>query len=493
MIETKTHGRNLELWARYGQHALMIMPYADEVIVEARGCWIQDADGKRLLDLASGMFCSLVGHNHPKVMQRVLEQARAVVHTGSVFVSPIVLEAAAKLAGVTPRGLNQAAVFATGTEANEFAMWMARMVTGRSYILGSARGYYGTSVGAKSCSSVFLDNPVMAQGFARIPLPTSCEGCFIDPGSRCAAECLDQALESLAPELDNLAAVIVEPFISAGGMIIPPVSYLRRLKRLCEERGALFIADEAQTGLGRTGAWFGIEHYGFVPDIMTLAKGAGNGFPVSAVVTTDRIAHRLLKRGKSHLSSHQSEPVAAAALAAVIDTVADEGLVDRARERGAYFMDRLTELGRRHPAVRNVRGRGLMIALDLVPPAAERQWSTHDFMLLCRAQGVHVTYSLDLPAHGPSLRFLPPLTIGTDEIDFATSVFDDALRQLEQGVGASRDVWPRNPYSAKAMNRTRLGRVISRLWETSPEHWSGRVRSLMKNPVPRSTGASGWR
>ncbi len=474
MTEMKENSRNQEWWSKYGKHVLMMMPYADEILVEGKGSWLRDADGKRILDLASGMFCAVVGHNHPKVIDRILQQTKALLHTGTQFLSPPVLEASAKLAEIAPGELSQSILLSTGTEANEFAIWAARTCTGKNFVLGFSRGYYGTSVATKSCTSLFSDNPLAAPGCARFPLSNACLlNCFRQPNSPCPAACIDDWQDMLAVELDNLAAILVEPFLSAGGMLIPPVRYMQKLKRLCEDRGALFIADEAQTCLGRTGKWFAMEHYGVTPDILVLAKAAGNGFPVSAVVVNPKISERLLRRGKFHLSSHQSDPVAGAALAAVIDVIREENLLAAAAKQGAYYVDRLQKLAEKYPVVRNVRGLGLMIGFDLVPPDPQQAYTwVHLFMLSCRKRGVHLTYTYTYP----TIRLLPPLTIEQDEIDFSLHVFEESLAELMRGNVSLESLSPRNPYTARVSTKRRWSRISSRLWETSPQYWFERLR-----------------
>ncbi len=452
----------------------MMMPYADEIIVSAEGSWMCDADGKRILDLASGMFCALVGHQHPKVTSRIIDQTAALLHIGTQYLSPSVLEASAKLAEVAPGDLSQSILLSTGTEANEFAIWAARHVTGKNTILGFSRGYYGTSIGTKACSNLFSDNTQAVPGFARIPIAGECLKCFRQTGADCAAACLDAVEEMLASELEDLAGILVEPIVSAGGMLYPSASYMRRLKQICEERGALFIADEAQTCLGRTGKWFAIEHYGIIPDLLVLAKGAGNGFPVSAVVMNDALADRLMQKWKFHLSSHQSDPVPAAALAAVIDVVREENLVAAAAEKGKYFQDGLRALAVKYPAIQNVRGMGLMIGFDLSGEGVDADW-VQWFMLACRQRCVHLSYTFA----SPTLRIIPPLTISNSEIDFALKVFGEVLEQLVRGDSAVKDTAPKNPYTAKLMSRSTWRATISRLWETSPHYWLHKLRKRL--------------
>jgi 4-aminobutyrate aminotransferase-like enzyme len=192
---TGTSLNNLDYWKRYGDHVLMAMPYADEVLVEGRGCNVRDANGKELLDLASGMFCCVLGHNHPKFIKRIVRQTEALLHTGTQFLAPAVLEAGHKLAEVTPGRLSKSIFLSTGTEANEFAFRLAKAYTGRVGIVGLSRGYYGTSVATKSISSLFHHDlkdslPLVPDSF-RLPITAQCAGCFSEAtAAPCAFPCL---------------------------------------------------------------------------------------------------------------------------------------------------------------------------------------------------------------------------------------------------------------------------------------------------------------
>src|ERR1041384_7564897 len=302
---------NINYWQQYGDYVLMAMPYADEVLVEARGGTLRDADSKEILDLAAGMVCCVLGHNHPEFIERVVSQTRQLLHTGTQFLSPAVLEAGHKLAGVTPGRLRKSIFLSTGTEANEFAFRLAKAYTGRTGIVGLSRGYYGTSVATKSCSSLASHHlkdslPVLPDTF-RIPITPQCVGCFSDPSrTDCRLTCLD-SVESWIGDWSNIAAVIVEPVLSAGGMLIPPPGYLKRLRQLAHDNGALFIVDEAQTGFGRTGKWFAIEHHDAQPDILTLSNSVGNGDHDAAVIATAEIADDVVAKGLWNLSSLQSD------------------------------------------------------------------------------------------------------------------------------------------------------------------------------------------
>jgi 2,2-dialkylglycine decarboxylase (pyruvate) len=472
--------KNMEYWERYGDYVLMAMPYADEVLVEGRGCYVTDADGRRMLDLAAGMFCSVLGHNHPKFIERVVKQTQQILHTGTQFLSPAVMEASFKMAEVTPGDLKKTIFLSTGTEANEFAFRLAKAHTGRTGIMGLSRGYYGTSVATKSCSSLashqLKDSLPMVPDTVRLPITPQCVGCFSEPNHKpCDFPCLG-SVDSWIGDWSNIAAVIVEPVLSAGGMLFPPDGYLKRLRELAHQNGALFIVDEAQTGFGRTGTWFAIEHHNAQPDILTLSKSTGNGFPVAAVTTTAEIADNVVAKGLWNLSSHQSDPVPAAAVAAVIDIVRDEDLLGRSRENGDYFMAGLRDLSKRHPMVANVRGQGLMIGFDLLCPEPERIPSVvNGFMFGCRRRGVHITYGFG----GINFRIIPPLVITRKEIDFAIEVMDQSLSAVEANPGAEPE-YPKNPYTSRLYEKHPFRRILHHWWRSSPEAWVEKATSLIR-------------
>jgi 2,2-dialkylglycine decarboxylase (pyruvate) len=458
--------KNNELWKQYGDYVLMAMPYADEVLVEARGSTLRDADGKEMLDLAAGMFCCVLGHNHPKFIERVVRQITELLHTGTQFLSPAVMEAGYKLAQITPGRLQKSIFFSTGTEANEFAFRIAKAYTGRTGIMGLSRGYYGTSLATKSCSSLASHNlkdslPTVPET-VRLPITPQCVGCFSDPSrAACGFPCLE-SMESWIGDWSNIAAVIVEPVLSAGGMLVPPPGYFKKLSDLARANGALFIVDEAQTGFGRTGKWFAIEHHGVEPDILTISKSIGSGFPVAAVTTTAAIADDVVAKGLWNLSSHQSDPVAGAAVCAVIDLVREENLIQRSQENGDYFMGRLREWSKRQPVIGNVRGQGLMIGFDLILRESDPPELVNDFMFGCRKRGVHLTYGYG----GVNFRIIPPLVITRQEIDFALQVMEEAMTAAIGGSG--RDAWPANPQTSKMFEKHPLRRVMSYLWRSSP-------------------------
>jgi 2,2-dialkylglycine decarboxylase (pyruvate) len=473
---------SLALWEKYGRHVLMAMPYADNLIGDASGCTLRDIDGNQILDLAAGQFCSILGNNHPKYVEKMVEQMRKVAHVGTQFLSPIVLEAAAKFAAVAPGALSKSLFLSTGTEANECAICLAKAYTGKSGVIGFNRGYYGLSLGTKSLTSIFSPGDRHGSGPA-VPetfrfLAPHCFHCPVKSRyPECDLVCLDSSIEATLPRVRDIAAIIVEPVFSAGAMFLPPPGYLKRLRNFANELGALLIVDEAQTGFGRTGKWFACEHHEIEPDILVVSKSSGAGFPVSGVITTDVIADQVASRGWLHLASHQCDPLAAAALAVTIDIVRDENLVGKAAEDGRYFVDRLQQLKAKHSVIIDVRGMGLMIGMEIGKVQGKSEHELCQLIVaLCEACGVHLTYSY----FEPVIRFLPALTISRQEIDLAVSVLEESIDTALKGEVAMDSLIPSNRYSRSLVERLRgkrtLKRIASRLFETSPKHWIKKVR-----------------
>jgi 2,2-dialkylglycine decarboxylase (pyruvate) len=468
---------SLDLWEKYGKHVLMAMPYADNLITDANGCTLRDIDGNQILDLSSGQLCSILGNNHPKYIEKILDQMRRVMHTGTQFLSSIVLEAAAKFAQVAPGTLSKSLFLSTGTEANECAISLAKAYTGKSGVIGFNRAYYGLSVGTKSLTSIFSagdkhgSGPTVPESFRF--LAPHCFHCPVKTHyPECDIVCLDSSIEAALPKDASIAAIIVEPVFSAGGLFVPPPGYLKKLHEFAHEIGALLIVDEAQTGFGRTGKWFASELHDIEPDILVVSKSSGAGFPVAAVITTDAIADQVAARGWLHLSSHQSDPLPAAALAATIDIVREENLVDQAASHGRYLMDLLQSLKEKHSCIVDVRGVGLMIGIEIGDVADQSGQELCALVVaLCEARGVHLTYTY----FEPVIRIIPALTITWEEIDKAISVLDESLGIALKGDVTMDSLMPSNRYSRTVVERMQgkrtLKQIATRLLETSPKYW----------------------
>jgi len=471
----KTAG-NIDLWKQYGDSILVVQPFMDNLIVAGDGCYLVDVEGRRILDLAAGQFCSILGHSHPRFIARLQEQLGKLLHLGDQFLSPGVLLAAHRLASISPVRKGKVLFLSTGSEANECAMRIAKAVTGRTGMLGFSRGYYGISLATRNLSSI-SDHPGKVDFEPAPPgqyklLSPSARRCPIGvEHAACTGACLSASYELLGEHAQNIAAVIVEPILSAGGMLYPPSEYLRALHSRAKACGSLFIVDEAQTGLGRCGAWFDIQNHGIEPDILVMSKTAGNGYPIGAVVVSPAVAERLEAQGFTHLSSHQNDPLAAATVHAVIDIVEEEHLVDHSQRIGAYFFERLQSLRAKHRLIADVRGRGLMIAMELATHEGSPPDLGLEFAMMCERRGVHITYTY----YEPVIRFIPPLVITEKEIDEAIAVIDDVLSALERDNGNLRDLLPKNHRSGPFVQRSRQGltpmKIIRGLWNNPPREW----------------------
>jgi acetylornithine/N-succinyldiaminopimelate aminotransferase len=318
------------------------------VFVRGAGCYLWDAEGQRYLDLLSGLAVNVLGHAHPAVLSAITGQIATLGHVSNFFATPPQVALAEQLSRMT--GAAEARVFFTnsGTEANEAAFKITRM-TGRSKIISSEGAFHGRSMGALALTH----NPKYRIPFE--PLPS--EVIFVPYGDS----------EALASAVDEtVAAVVLEPIQGENGVVVPPAGYLAKARQICDQHGALLWMDEVQTGMGRCGSWLVHVDEGVAADIITVAKGLGNGFPVGACIAT-RESSRVLGPG-SHGSTFGGNPVAAVAGLAVIAVIERDGLLEHAKALGDHLGAAITDLG--HPLITGVRGRGLLQAVILDKPVA---------------------------------------------------------------------------------------------------------------------------
>ena len=321
--------------------------FAPEPIARAEGAWVETTGGKRILDFTSGQICSTLGHNHPRIVAAVRSALDDVVHLNSWMLSEPVLALGERLAGLFPQPLDRVLLLNTGTEANEVALKMAKMHTGRWEVVGLTRSFHGLLSGIASVNFSMAHagyGPVLPGAFA-IPAPYAYRCPVRHCDGACDCTCLEVGFELVDQQsVGSLCALVAEPVLSAGGIIVPPDGYFRRVRELLDERGMLLLLDEAQTGFGRLGTMFGFEHDGVVPDLVGVSKTLGGGLPLAATITTSAIEQDCYDKGFLHVTSHVSDPLPAAAGLAVLDVIAEEGLVERAAARGEYMLGRLREL-----------------------------------------------------------------------------------------------------------------------------------------------------
>jgi len=403
-------------------HLWQTNPLEEEItLVGGQGCTVWDTAGKRYLDMQSGTWCTVLGYGHPRWVAAVRSQVTELVHVGAAFPTPEVHEALAALREVLPPALNRAVFLNTGSEAVELALKIVRAATGAGGIVVVEGGYYGATTYALALSEVGRAAPYLP-GFGdvhRLPTP-ACRRCPAGRSWPCEDfACLD-SLRALADEGEgHVAALLYEPVMGSGGVIVPPPGYGTRLRELIDRCGALLIAEEVTTGVGRTGRWFGFEHDDIVPDILVIGKAIGAGLPVSAVVTTRAVEARC--RGTlRHVQSHQNDPFSGRIAATVISILQEEHLVEQAAERGAYLLQGLKALQSRCPAIWDVRGKGLMLGVELEPERA--------------AEGTRVVrrlldmgFIVDYRPQIATFRLFPPYVISTREIDRFLTAFERAI------------------------------------------------------------------
>ena len=417
--------------------------FAPFTVARAEGAWIETTDGKRILDFTSGQICSTLGHNHPRIGDAIRASLDTVSHLNSWMLAEPVLALGERLAGLVP-GLDRVMLLNTGSEANEVALKLAKMVTGRWEVVGLTRSFHGLLSGIASVNFSMAHagfGPLLPGSFA-LPAPYAYRCPVRHCDGACDCTCLEAGFELVDQQsVGALCAVVAEPVLSAGGIIVPPDGYFRRVRELCDARGMLLVADEAQTGFGRLGTMFGFEHDGAVPDLLAVSKTLGGGVPLAATITSAAIEDAAVGKGFLHVTSHVSDPLPAAAGLAVLDVIEEEGLVERARERGDYLLAALRELQARHEQIGDVRGRGLLVGLELVEDRATRE-PANALGAAVTAECLERGLSMNIVRSGSSancFRMAPPLSITEDEIDLAVSILDESLTAvLARGELAAR-------------------------------------------------------
>jgi alanine-glyoxylate transaminase/(R)-3-amino-2-methylpropionate-pyruvate transaminase len=337
------------------------------VLVEGTGSTVTDADGREYLDFFCGILTTAIGHCHPEVVERVREQVGRLGHTSTLYLNEPQVSAARRLAGLAPGALRKTFFTNSGTEAVETAIMLARMYTGRDEIIGLRYGYSGRSAIGATLTAMSPWTPLGASvPWVKHALSPYCYRCAFGPPHDECAERYARDVEEviLTTTSGKPAAFFAETIQGAGGYIVPPAGYFQRVAELCRKYGMLFIADEVQAGFGRTGdKWFGIEHWGVEPDIMIMAKAVASGFPVGATITRDEIAAGW--KGKT-ISTFGGNPISMAAMDATLEVMEREDVPARSAARGIQLRAGLDALFQRYPWIGDVRGMGMMQALELV-------------------------------------------------------------------------------------------------------------------------------
>jgi len=389
-----------EVMDLYGKCVIPNYPWYPIAIAKAQGSQMWDTEGKRYLDMFPGWGCSLLGHCHPRVVEAIRRQAEKLIHVDNMFRT----EEQARLAELIHRhGFGGKSFFCnSGAEAAEGAIKLARRHTASSRykIITMEKSFHGRTYGAMSAtaqSKTHQGHDPLVPGFIYVP--------FND---------VDAAANAVS---DETAAIFVEPIQGEGGVNVPHDNYLAALRELCNENQMVLIFDEVQTGCGRTGKWFGYQHTSIEPDVMTLAKALGNGAPIGAIVAQPEVAASLTPG--SHASTYGGNPLVVAAGIAMFETIEQEKLLERVQQMSAYIMDKAGQLQQKYGFIEKVRGRGMMIGIELSLPG-------NPIVMTALEKGLRINCTQETV-----LRLLPAMTITTEEVDEAFSILDESIREAE--------------------------------------------------------------
>jgi len=418
--------------------AEMISPsytrYYPLVVESGRGCIVKDVDGNEYIDFNSGVACLNVGHNHPSVVQAIKNQCDKFLHYSITdFYYQETLSLAEELFKITPGGFQKRAHFGnSGTEAIETAIKLSKWHTRKHQFIAFIGAFHGRTCGSTALTA---SKPTQRRhyfpllpGITHVPYPYCYRCAFGQSYPECNYLCIDfideQVLQKYAPP-EDVAGFVFEPIQGEGGYVVPPPEYFQRLKKLADKYGLLLIADEVQSGIGRTGKWFAIDHWNVEPDILCSAKALASGLPLSATVTRARLMDW---EAGSHASTFGGNPLACAAAMSVINVIKEEMLLENAERLGRYILKWLRELQEDLEIVGDVRGKGLMIGVEFVEDKDTRRPGSEqvrEVMMRCWRQGVAA-----ISCGASTLRLIPPLNITRELVDASLEIIGDVVKEV---------------------------------------------------------------
>ena len=415
------------------------------VAKSARGARVTDVDGNEFLDFAAGIAVTSTGHCHPEVVAAIQKQAAELIHiSGTDFYHESLVELAEKLSSVAPmRGPHRVFYGNSGAEAVECALKLARYHTGRQNIIAFLGAFHGRTMGALSLTASKPQQkrrfaPLMP-GVTHVRYPYAYRGCTGGPQDQeafalgCARYIEEKLFKTILPP-EEVAAIVVEPIQGEGGYVVAPDNFLRELRAICDKHGILLVADEVQSGAGRTGKWWAMQHSGVEPDIVCMAKGIASGMPLGVCMSKASVMNWV---PGSHASTFGGNPVSIAAALATFDILQREGIANAAKV-GAKMLDRLNGWKQSHAMVGDVRGRGLMIGIELVKDKQTREAATE---LRNRVETLAFEKGLIILGCGEtSIRLCPPLIVSEDEAMVALDILEEAVTQVEQELAGRREL-----------------------------------------------------
>jgi len=406
------------------------------VVESGKGCIVKDVDGNEFIDFNSGLVCLNVGHNHPKVVSAIKNQSEKFLHYSNTdFYYREVVDLAERLAHITPGSPEKKVFFGnSGAEAIEAAIKLAKWHSRRQLFIAFISAFHGRTIGALSLTA---SKPTQRRSF--FPLMPGVTHvpygyCYRCPYKLTFPEChywcvdfIDEyVLQKYVPPEDT-AGIVVEPIQGEGGYVVPPPEYFQRIKKIADKYGLLFIDDEVQSGMGRSGKWFAIEHWGVEPDIITTSKALASGLPLGACISKSKIMDWV---PGAHASTFGGNPLSCVAANAVIDAIKEEKLLENASKQGAHIMKRLNELKDKSEIVGDVRGKGLMIGMEIVESKESKKPApkkVNEIMMRSWKRGVNV-----ITCGVSTIRIAPPLVITKELVDSALDIIEDVTKQVEK-------------------------------------------------------------
>jgi 4-aminobutyrate aminotransferase len=406
--------------------------YYPFTVASAEGIYIHSTAGNEYMDFSSGLAVLNIGHNHPQVREAVRNQLDRCVHTGGIYYNETTVAAAEQLVSIAPPGLEMLFFSNSGAEAVEGALKLARFTTRRQGIISFSGAFHGRTLGALSVTSSSARyrknyHPLLPSVY-QVPYPNCFRCAFRCETGVCGLRCLEYLEEFMERQIspEEVAAIIIEPVMGEGGYYPAPRDFMAGLRALCTRYGILMIADEVQSGMGRTGKWFGVEHYGVVPDIMTVAKGIASGFPLSAVVSTRELMERW--PSGAHGTTFGGNPVSCAASVATIEVIREEKLLDKSSAIGEGALARLRDLAAGHPVIGSVRGYGYMIGIEFVDERGEPDGDACQNVLdYCLKKGLIL---IGCGMERNVIRFIPPLIATAEQVEKCLDILEAGVKSL---------------------------------------------------------------
>ena len=421
-------------WAKADKYLMTTgVPFSPVIITKAQGTRLYDASGRSILDFTSGQMSSLLGHSHPEIVETVKKYVSELDHLLSNMISHPVIDLAERLSKFMPAPLEKSFFLNTGSESTEAAIKMAKLYTGNFEIVAFAASYHGLTQGSGSAtySAGRKRGGPVTPGQLAFPAPYAYRSPFRKPdGSYDWETEMDFAWSMIDRQsVGSLAAFIMEPILSTGGILDMPEGYMQRMFAECRKRGMLVIMDEAQTGVGRTGHMFAFENDGVVPDILALSKTLGCGLPLASVTTTAEIERGCKEAGFLWLTTHLNDPLTAAVGNKVLEIVERENVCQRARERGAQLREGLLKLQKKYWCIGDVRGRGLLQGIEIISdPETRAPGSDLGQAVSDRAMACGLSCNIvNLPGMGGVFRLAPPVTVTAEEIEEGLGILDQAF------------------------------------------------------------------